>query len=168
MIKNLLDWIETQRFRITPVSTLPTTDIEDGRFSYKSGVLYGYDATRSKWLAVQRQSFFFGRTGTTADQYLNTAGGVISHGTGYRLPRNACVTGISVQTSTTKNYKIHLRKNNEEIDLVTLTVAGYGGSSTTVNKELYAGDYIQCYLEFTGTGFGVDDPIVYVELAWRG
>jgi hypothetical protein len=169
MVKNLLDWIVTEKLKINPKTSLATTELEDGLVDIQGGIVYTYDGARAKWLSVQRQTFIFGRSGTTADQYLNFAGGGISSKSGYRMPRNACVVGMTVQTSNSKNYLIHLRKNdNDAADLVTLTVAGTGQSNTTINREIYANDYLQCYLEFTGTGYGVDDPIVMIEVAWRG
>lgn len=168
MIKNLLDWIVTDKFSLKPKSNLPTTDVMDGTVDMLHGQLYTYDLATDRWLSVQRQTLFFGRVGTTADQYLSMATGVVSDGVGYRLPRNAVITGMSVQSSTSKNYIIHIRKNDNETDLVSMVVAGFGASLTVLDQVIYTPDFVQCYLEFTGTGFGVDNPIVMVELAWRG
>ena len=167
-LKNLLDWIRTDRFIIKPKTSLSSTEVEDGRVDIKNGILYTYDATRAKWITIQRNTLIFGRPGTTADQYLNFAGGGVSSKSGYRMIRNGCITGISVQTSIEKNFIIHIRKNDDETNIVSLTVSGFGKSETTTNVNISTDDYLQCYLEFTGTGFGVDDPIVMIEVAWRG
>ena len=167
-LKNLLDWIVTDRFVIQPKITLPLTDVESGRLSVKDNMLFTYDATRTKWLSVQRNTLVFGRAGTTNNQYLNFAGGGISSKSGYRLLRNAVIVGMSVQTSNPKSYSVHLRRNDEETNIATIVSVSDGIIQTNTDRDVYANQYLQCYLEFTGTGFGVDDPIVMIELAWRG
>ncbi len=172
MIKNLLDWIETERFRIRPTSSLSITDLDDGKMEYKNGILYVYDEGRAKWLSIQRQTLVFGRAGLTNNQYLNFAGGGISSNSGYRLPRHGCIVGVTVQTSTSSNYNIHIRKGDDttgdsEANIQSLTVAGFGAGDIAVNKEIYSGEHLQCYLEYTGSGLGVNDPIVMIEVAWR-
>jgi hypothetical protein len=167
-LKSLLDIIVTDNFKIKPKAALDVSGLEDGRLDIKGGVLYTYDATRTKWLSVQRQTLIFGRSGTTADQYLNFASGGISSKSGYRMPRNACIVGLSVQGSTSDNFTIHIRKNDSAANIESMVVAGYGNSSIATNRELYTADYLQCYLEYSGVAFGVDDPIVMIELAWRG
>ena len=166
-LKNLLDWIVTSTLQLTPRISLPVSDLEDGMVANVDGILYVYDNTRVKWLSVQRQTLVFGRDGNTNNQYLNLAGGGVSSKSGYRLMRNAVIVGISVQTSTSQNYNIHIRKNGSMTDELSLTVSGFGNANVSTNREFQTTDYLQCYLEYIGGGSGVSDPEVWVEMAWR-
>ena len=168
-LKNLLDWIITDKLKIKPKTSLPTVDLEDGQLDIKQGVLCIYDETRGLWLSVQRQTITFGRPDQTSNQYLNYSVGTLpSSVSGFRMMRNACVTGISVQTSDVDSYNIHIRANDVESNIVSLTVTGaFGASDDTINTNLTISDYLQCYLEYTGSGLGCEDPVVMIELAWR-
>lgn len=166
-LKTLLDTIVTKDVKFTPYTVLPTTNLTDGQLGMTEGVLYTYDMTRGSWLSVQRQTLIFGRSGTTSDQYLNFAGGGISNKSGYRMMRNACIVGISVQTSNSNNYIIHIRKNDLPDNILSLVVSGEGNEDTTANTNILTTDHLQCYLEYTGAEYGVDDPMVYLEFAWR-
>lgn len=169
MLKNLLDWIVADRLTINPKTTLPTTNIEAGRMEFKDGILYTYDSVRGKWLSIQRQTFLFGRAGITNNQYLNMAGNVISTVSGYRMPRNACIVSASAQSATSHNYTIHFRKNDSDTNIYSLPTYGDKGKSVIdINVNISNSEYLQCYLEYLGTGSGVKDPVVMVELAWRG
>jgi len=168
-LKNRLDKIFTNIFKIEPKTTLPTSELEDGMVDIKGGILCIYDEVRGKWLSVQRQTFTFGRSGTTANQYLNYGVGELpSVSSGFRLPRNSCIVGMSVQTSEIDSYIIQLRRNGYNVSHFSLgIVSDDGKSDITMNTDLSINDKLQCYLEYTGVGQGVPDPVVMIELAWR-
>ncbi len=167
-LKNILDWIVTTNLRITPKVVLPATDNEDGRLEMKGGILYVYDATRVKFVSVNKNTLIFSKPGLTNNQYLNLAGGVVNSGTGYKMPSNATIVSISVQSSTADTYSVNIRRLGTTTDLVTLSVPGVQGASSIVtNIDLNVNDDIQCYLDYTGVGVGVEDPVVMIEIAWR-
>ncbi len=168
-LKNILDWLVTKTLTIVPKVSLTSTGMIDGSLEIYDGILYMYDATRTKWLSVNRQTLVFSKAGITADQYLNLAGGVIDSGSGYRIPANSTIVSMSVQSSTTDNYSVSIRKSGSVTDLATLSVPGTDGTSTvSTNTNLTINEDIQCYLNYTGSSAGVEDPVVMIQLAWRG
>lgn len=167
-IRTLLDWIQTRTFTIVPKTSLPTTDLSDGRLDIKDGILYVYDGTRSKWLSVNRQTVVFGRSGITGNQHLSYMGGGVSSDSGYRPANSATIVSMSVKTSTSDDYSINIRKNDVLTDIASLVVSSTNNAGEiTTDVDISVGDYLQCYLEYTGVGSGVEDPVVIIELAWR-
>lgn len=167
-LRNLLDWIQTTRLRIVPKTSLPSTGLEGGRIEVKNGVLYIYDDIRSKWLSVNRQTLVFGRNGVAGNQYLSYMGGGMSSDSGYRPSNSATIVSMSVQTSTSDDYSIDIRKNDTLTGIASLSVSGSDNAGEiTTDVNLTIGDFLQCYLNYTGSGSGVEDPVVVIELAWR-
>jgi hypothetical protein len=153
-------------FEIVPKSNLPTTGLSDGQIDIKDGILCIYDATRSKWLSVQRQFIVFGRKGTTKNQYLGFFGSrLVSNSSGLRLARAATIVSVAGQFKEAGTATFNLRRNDVATNVDSLTVsAAVGNEDISKNTDLNGGDYIQCQL---GATVAVEDPMVVIEIAWR-
>jgi hypothetical protein len=152
---------------LTEQLTLPTLGLAAGQLSVKGGILYTYDFARSKWLSVQRMFLTFGKKGKTKNQFLAFAvSNLYSNNSGYRLARNATLVSITGQLDVSGTCDIRIRRNDIATNIATLNISStIGNSDTALNVDLTADDYIQSYLESVS---GVQDPVVVVEVAWKG
>lgn len=153
---------------LTPKAARSTTGLADGQLEVgTNGLLYAYDATRAKWLSVQRQTLIFGRKGASRNQFLSYGvGSLPSSISGFRMLRNAVIIGISGQLSTPGTCDLHLRSNDAATNIATLSLSSEAGNQRVdLNVDLNAGDYLQNYLEAASR---VNDPVVAIEIAWRG
>jgi hypothetical protein len=153
-------------FEIVPKASLPSTGLADGQLAVKSGILCIYDATRAKWLSVQRVMVAFGKKGRSKDQYLNHYGGDIqSNLSGLRMLRDATIVGISGQLNASGTVDFNVRKNDVATDILTLSLSAVvGAQNAAANVDLSAGDFLQCYIDNVAN---VRSPVALVEIAWR-
>lgn len=153
--------------RLVPKAALPTTSLLDGQLAIKDGILCVYDATRGKWLSVQRQFLVFGRRGNTANQYINFAGGNMpSNNSGYRLQRDATIVSMSGQLDASGTCTLHVRKNDTATNIASLSIAtATGNSDISQNIDMNVGDFLQSYCTVP-TG-NVQDPMFVIEIAYR-
>lgn len=150
---------------ITEMTVLPTSGLAGGQLGVKNGILYVYDASRSKWLSAQRMFLIFGKDGKAKNQFLAFGAGTLySNNSGYRLVRNATIVSIAGQLDESGICSIRIRKNDSTANILTLAISGMGNDNANVNVDLNAADYLQAYLESSGQ---VDDPVVVLEIAWR-
>jgi len=150
---------------LTELSALPTVDLAGGQLAVKDGILYAYDAFRSKWLSTQRMFLAFGKAGNAKNQYLYHLAGP-SNNSGYRLARNATVVSITAQLDSSGTCDIHIRSNDSITNLITLSLtAQLGAQDTNIDYDFTAGDYLQAYLATTGAPS--QDPLTIIEIAWR-
>lgn len=132
------------------------------------GILLFYDTGRTKWLSTIRETFTFGidHINITTERFMQVSGTVITSKTGIRIPRNATITSISVQTSNIATGDFKVRKNNGSSNLIILSLVGnQGKSQDNVSIDLNQNDWIQV-LASPGAG-QIDNPILILELAWR-
>lgn len=131
------------------------------------GRAWVYDITRDKWLSTDRLSAIAGRKGRAKKIYLRLVDGQSSNLTGYRLPRDATITAVSAQTRDDESWTLRIRKNGDPTDLYSLTISSTDGAhNRMVNVDLDEGDRVQFFADTTGF-FGIKDPFVWVEIAWR-
>lgn len=151
---------------LTNLSSAPTTNLANGQLAVVGGILYAYDSTRTKWLSVQRETFAFGRRGSSKDQWINHyAGTLASNNSGLRVMRNATIVGLAGQLDGSGTCDMRIRKNDVLVDITTLSIAAAtGAQDTTIDVDLSAGDFLQCYIE---NSTSVSDPMIVVEIAWR-
>ena len=69
-----------------------------------NGILLFYDYSRSKFLSTLRESLSFGinHRNISANQWLFLTGKIPSNVVGYKIPRDATITAITIQTKKTK------------------------------------------------------------------
>ena len=152
---------------LTEQLILPTLGLAGGQLSVKGGILYTYDFARSSWLSVQRMFLIFGKKGRTKNQFLAFGTGMLySNNSGYRLSRSATIVSITGQLDASGACDIRIRRNGVATNIATLNISSaIGNSDTTLNVDLNANDYLQSYLESVSN---VQDPVVVVEVAWKG
>ncbi|CAL2105162.1 conserved hypothetical protein [Tenacibaculum sp. 190524A02b] len=151
--------------RLRPNTSTPTGTNNGEFFVANNGLLHAFDATRSKWLSVDRFNVFWGRnSNNTTNQYLRQINGAQSNNTGWRMIRNGTITAISVQGNINQTYTVEIRKNDTATVITSITVTNsQGNHDTTINIDFNEGDFLQCYLN----GTSIDYPQVMVEIAWR-
>lgn len=151
--------------RLRPNSSTPTGSNNGEFFVASNGLLHAYDATRSKWLSVDRVSVFWGRnSNNTTDEYLRQNNGATSDNNGWRMIRNGTITAISVQCNADQTYTVEIRKNDSTTVIASLDVDNsQGNHDATINVDFDEGDFLQCYLN----GTSIDYPQVMLEIAWR-
>lgn len=150
---------------LSDLGTAPLSGLGAGQLAVINGLLYAYDATRSKWLSVQRIMVAFGRRGNSNNQYLNHySGTVASSQSGLRMARNATIVSLAGEFSAVASAQLHVRKNDAVANIADLTVAAaQGAHDTTIDVDLTAGDFLQSYVDNGPCA----DPMFMVEIAWR-
>lgn len=137
-----------------------------GQVSVVDGILYAYDGTRSKWLSVQRDNFVAGKIRRARDIYLRGVDGIATSETGYRVLRDATITGLSAQTDGAETWTLEIRRNGVATPIASLTItAAAGDQNAAVNVDVAAGDELQFYANTPGGA--IRSPIANLELAYR-
>ncbi len=153
-------------FKIEPNTSTPTgSSAGQMHVDNTNGILYIYDATRGKWLSVDRTMVGWGRNNSnTTNEYLRQFNGAPSIVNGWRMIRNATITAISAQTDKNQTWTLEIRKNDSSNIITSLTISNSKGNhSNTVNINVNEGDYLQAYCN----GNSIDYPQTLIEIAWR-
>jgi len=132
------------------------------------GILLFFDTGRTKWLSTSRENIVFGinHKNLTDERYMFLSGKVVTSSTGLRVPRNATITSISVQTKNLAIGTFRVRRNDVVTDLTTLTLASeQGKSQDNLSIDINKDDWIQVIMS-PGAG-QIDFPVLNLELAWR-
>jgi len=144
--------------------------VQQPRFKQDSnGILKFYDSNRNKYLSATRGEYSFGinHINLTHSRWMMATGGVLSNITGYKIPRDATITAISVQTkSSVADCSFNVRINNTVTNLVSVSMSGeISKVIDNLDVDLTQNDWIQLYM--TVNAGKVDYPILVIELAWR-
>ena len=132
-----------------------------------NGLLFQYDAGRSKWVSAARNIATFSRNhrNLSNDQWLRYAD-IASVQQGYMVRRNAVITSVACRCTIAADCSFVIRRNDNPADLTSI------GLSSEVSKvvdgldiEVNAGDWLQVLLQVSSGN--VDYPIVTIETAWR-
>lgn len=140
----------------------------DSNLKQENGVLFYYDVTRGKWVGVFRESLSFthNHRNIPVDMWLRTVGGIPSNVNGYSITRDSVITAVSARAQNPFSAVFRFRKNGDPTDVVSLTVTSDdSGYQNSLNVNLDADDFIQCYMEVTSGN--VDYPIAEIEIAAR-
>ena len=132
------------------------------------GILQVYDASRTKWLSAARPVYGFGIDHLNASgfRYMKVSGNVVSRGTGYKLFRNATITGLSIQTgaSGTGSFRIDVLRSGSPVTIHTESLTTQDSKTVTgLNLDILADDALMAIL-VTGT---FNYPVLTLEIAWR-
>jgi hypothetical protein len=142
-------------------------DVELFKLKVDGDNLWVYDDTRAKWLSSYRTSLHGGERGRAKNKYLLVVDGQALNLSGWRIPRDATLTAISAQTRSAFTWTLRVRKNGSPTNIASLVMtAAAGAHDTSIDVDLDEGDQLQLYAETTSF-FGVKDPLVWVEVAWR-
>lgn len=153
-------------FDLHNLTNAPTLDLSSGQMAVIGGLLYVYDAARSKWLSVQRQTFVFGRRGRSRNQYLNFfVSDNPSNNSGIRMLRNATIVGLAGQLNAVGSCDLRLRKDDVVTNITTLNInSALGNIDASVNVDVDANSFLQAYVDASPF---VRSPVLVVEIAWR-
>lgn len=134
-----------------------------------NGILLFYDNSRSKFLSISREVLTFGidHNNINNSRWMMTTGTVNSNIVGYKIPRNATITSLTIQTKNlVTNCSFDILKNN--LPSVETSISLTNESSKSIDNidiPLNTNDWIQAILNITSGS--VDYPILSIELAWR-
>ena len=145
--------------RIKPSTSTPTGTDAGQLFMGDDGILYTYDATRAKWLSVDRTLLNW----ESAVSALSTA---YIGASGIRLVRDATITAITAQSGSilAAGWSIEVRKNGLTGDILTLNISGQEGNhNNSTDIDVNEGDYLRVYCN----GLLVVFPQALIEIAWR-
>ena len=89
-------------------------------------------------------------------------GGMPSNLNGYPLIRDSTLVAALVSAGNQATGTVHIRKNDEEMDLVTMVLTGQKMKKVIdLNIPVNAGDRLQIYVEAPG---GIDYPEIILDL----
>jgi len=131
------------------------------------GVLAFYDISRSKWQSVSRHVVTFGisQPNFSASRWMSCIDGIKSNQSGYRVPRNATITSLTIQTSKSSTATFRLRRNGVGTDLYSASlITEEGKTFNPLDVDLFGDDWVQIFITDVGTS---GNPVVTLELAWR-
>jgi len=135
-----------------------------------NGILLFLDNSRSKYISTSRENFTFGinHANLSNTMWLMATGGVRTITSGYKIPRNATITSVTIQSENiVTNASFQILRNNTTIPPLTTAIL-LNQSSISVDNldvDIDKDDWLQCRL--VPVVGNVDYPIVVLELAWR-
>ena len=147
-----------------------------GQIAVIDNILYLYDATRNKWLSVEKTTLEFGRLGNgSAPAEIEFGGGDLQNGP--RMPFKGTIVSISISaTKDNNNREIGLFINdtnvpNNDIDIdedgvYTLDPTLLVYRNKNFNLDFNAGDMISLAL-LDGSVNDIEDLIVMLDIKWR-
>lgn len=137
----------------------PPDNPSDGQEFYNvtTGTKYIYDGTRAKWLSVSVEWVGAARDASnTTDQYMSAFDGVRTNLTGWRVPDDATIVGVAMQTDGASTWTVELRRNDTAAVIASKAIlASNGTHDMTLDVDVNAGDFLQFYCN----GTGVDRPM---------
>jgi len=124
-----------------------------------------YDATRAKWLSVEKVLFSAARKGNTAaGSYLKMPGKLTMSATrGHTALRNGTIVGLSYTRSDIGASTFEVVKGG--VAAAELATSALKGKSTTLDGDFSANDVLAVRIKSGGND--IKDPAVFVELRWR-
>jgi len=153
-------------FEIVPKAAVPSTGEAVGQVHFDTdGSVYLYDATRDKWLSLERWHIIFDGDRRTRAEWLKNNGNYTNE-IGVHIPKDACIVGIWIRIATADTGDTHIRRNDVATDILTISLAAAtNGKNTAADVNVDADDYLQAYNDTPNPGYRY--PKCIIELAWR-
>jgi len=133
------------------------------------GIILFYDTSRNKMLSITRETMSFGlnHRNIMNHRWLQTVSKIPSNILGYKVPRNATITSITIQTENLVSYaKFNIRTNGSLTNLHTTNlVTDNKIIQDNLNYNINKGDYLQLFMSVISGN--VDYPLTNIEIAWR-
>jgi len=133
------------------------------------GIVQCYDITRNKILSVDREIFTFGidHRDVVGKRWMRITGGVKASTIGYKIPRDATITTMTIQTkNTVTESRFNIRVNNSASNIYTATMSSNNELIIgDLNIDINQGDFLQLFLAVLIGN--VDFPVLTMEVAWR-
>lgn len=133
-----------------------------------NGIVQFYDTLRNKMLSVTRENLTFGikHKSIVGKRWMQIVGNIPTNILGYRLPRDATITALTVQTQNSSNCDFVIKKNNLPTAIQTTTMVNMDSRTIDdLNIDLDSGDFLQ--IELSVFANSVDYPVIFLEIAWR-
>ena len=148
---------------ITPIGSAPTVGLADGQIVNVGGLVYSYDATRSKWLTIDQPVIDYSVRSGDAN-YL-ASGWFSATEAGFTALRDGTIIGIGANGTSNLTKGFSIRKAGSSTDISTFALSGGSYTDATTDIDFSAGDILQVYC--SATGAPVINPRVDLHIAWR-
>jgi hypothetical protein len=132
------------------------------------GVLLFFDNSRSKFLSATRQTYKFGidHRSISNDRWLYAVDKIVTNVTGYRIPRNATITAITIQSQNiTGSTTFNIRRNDNPTNISSTALSAAGITSDDLNVDVDKDDWLQLFMSVSSGN--ISNPLFVLELAWR-
>lgn len=132
------------------------------------GVLLFFDNSRSKFLSTTRQTYKFGidHRSISNNRWLHAVNKIGTNVTGYRIPRNATITAITIQSQNiTGTSTFNIRRNDNLTNISSTALSTAGITSDDLNVDIDKDDWLQLFM--TVSSGNISYPLFVLELAWR-
>lgn len=138
-------------------------------YQNSQGIVLFRDSSRNKDLSIDRETFSFGidHRNITGKRWMKLIGSVIASTSGYKVPRDATITSMTVQSQNNIiQGRFNIRKNNSATNVYTgIITSNNEFINNNLNIDINGGDYIQLFMSILSGN--VDFPVVTIEIAWR-
>jgi len=149
---------------LTSLAATPTTNLGAGQISIIDNILYIYDGNRNKWLSPSKL-VVYAKNNNSDGTTLSLPGGMKDWRSGIKMLHDACILGVSVETSNSINNKEIQVEVNGNLAFSLNTDSNGKVLNNSLNYDLNEGDYISVYV--TNQGAALHDAVFTIELAWR-
>jgi len=146
----------------------PTANLFSGSLHVHSdGLLYQYDATRSKWLCVSREFLSWTDNGNNDNNYLRE-GNIISTTSGWPVPFDCTIVQIIAngENNLTKGFELRSNAGGAFANIQAFSLSSGFFNNENLNIDVDQGVELKCFA--TGVGAPVNDPRVTVYIRKRG
>jgi len=146
----------------------PTANLSSGSLhAHSDGLLYQYDATRSKWLCVSRESLSWTDNGNNDNNYLRE-GNIISTTSGWPVPFDCTIVQIIAngENNLTKGFELRSNAGGAFASIQAFSLSSGFFNNENLNINVDQGVQLKCFA--TGVGTPVNDPRVTVYIRKRG
>ena len=159
--------LKVDAFKIPKGTTFPTNPAPtDGDLFYRTdlNLTYQYDGSRNKWISTTQMFIDYGAQ-ICDGRYLQIHGSLGTQ-SGYLMPRNGLILGTTMRgVSGNMTKVVQIRRNNDSVNpLKTINLTGGMFSSISENIDFVVGDYIQIFVESSGTP--IRDMVAMLTVAW--
>jgi len=145
---------------LTNLTATPTSNLAGGQIAIIDGELYIYNISKNKWLTPTK-TLLFGRSGSSDGHLLNTAGGVGTFNSGYKMARDGTIVSATIEASNNPGKEVYILINGN----IAYTISSTPAIDTTINLNFDVGDFIGMYVDSAGPA--ITNVVATLEIAWR-
>ncbi len=150
--------------------TSPTGSAE-GQLAVIGDRLYMYNVSRAKWLSIETTTLLFGRSGNQDNVNLRAVANQSNNRSGYLMPFDGTITYITAKSNNnsgaqSKQFSVLVRNGNTTNSTTNFTTSSSEYTSTAVDVDFSAGDYINGTINNDGNG-NVNNVSIMICVKWR-
>lgn len=136
--------------RMIDLASAPTSDLTAGDVAIVNGEMYAYDATRLKWLSVNRNIINFSHKWADS-RYLIYSDNFATRYLGFLVHKDSCITSIIAKCDQGNlNKTFYIRRNSALSNIGSFTLSAGQYSDNSININLNQGDVLQVFASNAG------------------